>query len=77
MAVAPLPTVDFIDMRAELAAGNPREVSQRMVQELAANLQRRGTEHFVAERRGYQTVGMSALAASAEVPQLFRAAGLS
>ena len=26
----PLPSVDFIDMRAELTAGNPREVSRRL-----------------------------------------------
>lgn len=54
----PLPTVDFIDMRAELAAGNPREVSQRMVQELAANLQREEQSILLLNRRGYQTVGM-------------------
>ena len=54
----PLPTVDFIDMRAELAAGNPREVSQRMVQELAANLQRGEQSILLLNRRGYQTVGM-------------------
>ena len=34
----PLPQVDFIDMRAELAAGNPREVSTRMIRELQENL---------------------------------------
>lgn len=54
----PLPTVDFIDMRAELAAGNPREVSQRMVQELAANLQRGEQSILLLNRRGYQTIGM-------------------
>ena len=58
MAVARCPTVDFIDMRAELAAGNPREVSQRMVQELAANLQRGEQSILLLNRRGYQTVGM-------------------
>ena len=52
----PLPTVDFIDMRAELAAGNPREVSQRMVQELAANLQRGEQSILLLNRRGYQTM---------------------
>ena len=63
----PLPTVDFIDMRAELAAGNPREVSQRMVQELAANLQRGEQSILLLNRRGYQTVGMCGTCGHAEV----------
>ena len=33
----PLPSVDFIDMRAELTAGNPREVSRRLARELQEN----------------------------------------
>lgn len=73
----PLPTVDFIDMRAELAAGNPREVSQRMVQELAANLQRGEQSILLLNRRGYQTVGMCGTCGHVPAPQLFRAAGLS
>lgn len=54
----PLPNVDFIDMRAELAAGNPREVSARMVQELKANLQNGEQSILLLNRRGYHTVGM-------------------
>ena len=54
----PLPAVDFIDMRAELAAGNPREVSARLVQELQANLQNGQQSILLLNRRGYRTVGM-------------------
>lgn len=54
----PLPTVDFIDMRAELAAGNPREVSARLVQELKTNLQNGEQSILLLNRRGYRTVGM-------------------
>lgn len=56
----PLPRVDFIDMRAELAAGNPREVSARMAQELGANVQRGEQSILLLNRRGYRTVGMCA-----------------
>ena len=54
----PLPTVDFIDMRAELTAGNPREVSVRMARELAQNLERGEQSILLLNRRGYRTVGM-------------------
>ena len=54
----PLPTVDFIDMRAELAAGNPREVSARLVQELNRNLNSGEQSILLLNRRGYRTVGM-------------------
>lgn len=54
----PLPRVDFIDMRAELAAGNPREVSNRMVRELRQNLEHGEQSILLLNRRGYHTVGM-------------------
>ena len=54
----PLPKVDFIDMRAELAAGNPREVSARMAQELQKNLDNGEQSILLLNRRGYHTVGM-------------------
>ena len=54
----PLPSVDFIDMRAELAAGNPREVSARLIQELNTNLQNGQQSILLLNRRGYRTVGM-------------------
>lgn len=56
----PLPSVDFIDMRAELAAGNPREVSARLVQELRANRERGEQSILLLNRRGYRTVGVCA-----------------
>ena len=54
----PLPQVDFIDMRAEMAAGNPREVSTRMARELQENLENREQSILLLNRRGYHTVGM-------------------
>lgn len=54
----PLPTVDFIDMRAELTTGNPREVSTRMARELARNLENGEQSILLLNRRGYRTVGM-------------------
>lgn len=56
----PLPHVDFIDMRAEMAAGNPREVSTRMVRELQENLENGEQSILLLNRRGYHTVGMCA-----------------
>ncbi|WP_295339278.1 primosomal protein N' [uncultured Subdoligranulum sp.] len=56
----PLPHVDFIDMRAEMAAGNAREVSARMVRELQENLDNGEQSILLLNRRGYHTVGMCA-----------------
>lgn len=56
----PLPHVDFIDMRAEMAAGNAREVSTRMVRELQENLENGEQSILLLNRRGYHTVGMCA-----------------
>lgn len=56
----PLPHVDFIDMRAEMAAGNAREVSTRMVRELQENLDNGEQSILLLNRRGYHTVGMCA-----------------
>ncbi len=56
----PLPTVGFIDMRAELTAGNPREVSARLVEELARNLQKGEQSILLLNRRGYHTVALCA-----------------
>lgn len=56
----PLPHVDFIDMRAEMAAGNPREVSTRMARELQENLENGEQSILLLNRRGYHTVGMCA-----------------
>ena len=54
----PLPLVDFVDMRAELAAGNPREVSGRLAQELQKNLDHGEQSILLLNRRGYRTVAM-------------------
>lgn len=54
----PLPHVDFIDMRAELAAGNPREVSARLARELQENLDNGEQSILLLNRRGYRTIGM-------------------
>ena len=54
----PLPQVDFVDMRAELAAGNPREVSGRLAQELQKNLDHGEQSILLLNRRGYRTVAM-------------------
>lgn len=56
----PLPHVDFIDMRAEMAAGNAREVSTRMVREVQENLDNGEQSILLLNRRGYHTVGMCA-----------------
>ena len=54
----PLPSVDFIDMRAELAEGNPREVSVRLARELQENIDNGEQSILLLNRRGYRTIGM-------------------
>ena len=54
----PLPSVDFIDMRAELTAGNPREISRRLARELQENLDNGEQSILLLNRRGYRTIGM-------------------
>ena len=54
----PLPQVDFVDMRAELAAGNPREVSVQLARELQENLDNGEQSILLLNRRGYRTIGM-------------------
>ena len=54
----PLPSVDFIDMRAELTAGNSREVSRRLARELQENLDNGEQSILLLNRRGYRTIGM-------------------
>ena len=45
-------------MRAELAAGNPREVSVRLARELQENLDNGEQSILLLNRRGYRTIGM-------------------
>ena len=45
-------------MRAELTAGNPREVSRRLARELQENLDNGEQSILLLNRRGYRTIGM-------------------
>ena len=54
----PLPTVQIVDMRAELAAGNPREISLSLEDAIRRNLDAGKQTILLLNRRGYQTVGM-------------------
>ena len=52
----PLPKVQIVDMRAELASGNPREISLPMEDAIRHNLQAGKQTILLLNRRGYQTV---------------------
>ena len=52
----PLPSVKIVDMRAELAAGNPREISLAMEDAIRHNLEAGKQTILLLNRRGYQTV---------------------
>ncbi|MEG1639605.1 MAG: primosomal protein N' [Ruthenibacterium sp.] len=54
----PLPTVELVDMRAELAAGQTGAISSILAQEIAQNLNDGHQTILLLNRRGYQTVGM-------------------
>ena len=54
----PLPSVQIVDMRAELASGNPREISLAMEDAIRRNLDAGKQTILLLNRRGYQTVGM-------------------
>ena len=51
----PLPTVQIVDMRAELAAGNPREISLSLEDAIRRNLDAGKQTILLLNRRGYQT----------------------
>ncbi|MCI6211463.1 MAG: primosomal protein N' [Faecalibacterium prausnitzii] len=52
----PLPTVQIVDMRAELASGNPREISLAMEDAIRRNLDAGKQTILLLNRRGYQTM---------------------
>ncbi|WP_156071831.1 replication restart helicase PriA [Faecalibacterium prausnitzii] len=52
----PLPKVQIVDMRAELASGNPREISLAMEDAIRRNLEADKQTILLLNRRGYQTV---------------------
>ena len=52
----PLPKVQIVDTRAELASGNPREISLAMEDAIRHNLEAGKQTILLLNRRGYQTV---------------------
>ena len=52
----PQPKVQIVDMRAELASGNPREISLAMEDAIRHNLEAGKQTILLLNRRGYQTV---------------------
>lgn len=52
----PLPKVQIVDMRAELASGNPREISLAMEDSIRHNLDAGKQTILLLNRRGYQTM---------------------
>ena len=52
----PLPSVQIVDMRAELVSGNPREISLALEDAIRRNLEAHKQTILLLNRRGYQTV---------------------
>ena len=52
----PLPHVEIVDMRAELASGNPREISLALEDAIRRNLDAEKQTILLLNRRGYQTI---------------------
>ena len=52
----PLPSVQIVDMRAELTSGNPREISLALEDAIRRNLEAHKQTILLLNRRGYQTV---------------------
>ena len=57
-ASQPLPTVELVDMRAELAAGNPASISAPLARHIRETLAAKRQTILLLNRRGYRTVGM-------------------
>lgn len=56
----PLPTVELVDMRAELAAGNPGDISLALADAIGKNLAAGQQTILLLNRRGYRTVALCA-----------------
>ena len=56
----PLPKVELVDMRAELAAGNAGDISLPLAQAIHENLQNGQQTILLLNRRGYRTVALCA-----------------
>ncbi len=54
----PLPSVQIVDMRAELSAGNPNEISRALEDAIRANLAANKQTILLLNRRGYRTVAV-------------------
>ena len=52
----PLPHVEIVDMRAEMASGNPREISLALEDAIRRNLEAEKQTILLLNRRGYQTI---------------------
>ena len=52
----PLPHVEIVDMRAEMASGNPREISLALEDAIRRNLEAHKQTILLLNRRGYQTI---------------------
>lgn len=57
-ASQPLPSVELVDMRAELAAGNPASISAPLAEHIRQTLAAKRQTILLLNRRGYRTVGM-------------------
>ncbi len=57
-ASQPLPSVELVDMRGELAAGNPGSISAVLAQHIRETLAGGRQTILLLNRRGYRTVGM-------------------
>ncbi len=54
----PLPSVEMVDMRAELASGNAGSISVALAGHIRQNLKEGNQTILLLNRRGYKTVGM-------------------
>lgn len=54
----PLPSVELVDMRGELLAGNPTSISQPLAGYIRQNISNKRQTILLLNRRGYRTVAM-------------------